>query len=87
MYEGRTVAQSGTIFGHEPLGVVEEVGDAVVSLKKGDRVVVTFNVACGYCFNCVRGFSSACLTVNPEIAGGAFGYAKMGPYRGHKLSF
>jgi glutathione-independent formaldehyde dehydrogenase len=82
MYEGRTVSQPGTVLGHEPLGIIEEVGDAVTSLKKGDRVVVTFNVACGHCFNCARGFSNACLTVNPEIAGGAFGYAKMGPYRG-----
>jgi glutathione-independent formaldehyde dehydrogenase len=82
IYEGRTVSQPGTVLGHEPLGIIEEVGDAVTSLKKGDRVVVTFNVACGHCFNCARGFSNACLTVNPEIAGGAFGYAKMGPYRG-----
>jgi glutathione-independent formaldehyde dehydrogenase len=55
MYEGRTVSKPGTVLGHEPLGVVEEVGDTVTSLKEGDRVVVTFNVACGYCFNCVRG--------------------------------
>jgi len=82
MYDGRTVAEPGTVLGHEPLGIVEEVGDAVTSFKKGDRVVVTFNIACGHCFNCVRGFTSACLTVNPEIAGGAFGYAKMGPYKG-----
>jgi glutathione-independent formaldehyde dehydrogenase len=82
MYEGRTVAEPGTVLGHEPLGVVEEVGDAVTSFKKGDRVVVTFNIACGHCMNCIRGFTSACLTVNPEIAGGAFGYAKMGPYSG-----
>jgi glutathione-independent formaldehyde dehydrogenase len=82
MYEGRTVAKPGTVLGHEPLGVIEEVGDAVTSFKKGDRVVVTFNVACGHCMNCVRGFPSACLTVNPDMAGGAFGYAKMGPYKG-----
>ncbi len=82
MYEGRTVAKPGIVLGHEPMGIIEEVGDAVTSFKKGDRVVVTFNVACGHCMNCVRGFTSACLTVNPEIAGGAFGYAKMGPYKG-----
>jgi glutathione-independent formaldehyde dehydrogenase len=70
MYDGRTVAEPGTVLGHEPLGVVEEVGDAVTSFKKGDRVVVTFNIACEHCFNCVRGFTSACLTVNPEIADG-----------------
>jgi glutathione-independent formaldehyde dehydrogenase len=67
MYEGRTVAKPGTIFGHEPLGVIEEVGDAVTSFKKGDRVVFTFNIACGYCFNCIRGFTSACLAVNLRL--------------------
>jgi glutathione-independent formaldehyde dehydrogenase len=56
MYEGRTVSQPGTVLGHEFLGVIEKVGDAVTSLKKGDRVVVTFNVACGHSFNCARGF-------------------------------
>lgn len=66
MYDGRTVAEPGTVLGHEPLGVIEEVGDAVTSFKKGDRVVVTFNIACGHCFNCIRGFTSACLTVNPD---------------------
>ncbi len=82
MYEGRTTEKPGKVFGHEPLGVVEKVGDGVVSLREGDRVVVTFNVACGYCFNCVRGFTSACLTTNPVQPGGAFGYAGMGPYAG-----
>ncbi len=76
MYQGRTVAKPGKVLGHEPVGVIEEVGSAVTSFKKEDRVVVTFNVACGHCMNCVRGFTSACLTVNPEIVGGAFGYAK-----------
>ncbi len=80
MYQGRTVAKPGKVLGHEPIGVIEEVGSAVTSFKKEDRVVVTFNVACGHFMNCVRGFTSACLTVNPEIAGGAFGYAKMGIY-------
>lgn len=82
MYQGRLPVNPGQVLGHEPLGVIEEVGDAVTSFKKGDRVVVNFNVACGHCMNCVRGFPSACLTVNPEMAGGAFGYSKMGPYRG-----
>jgi glutathione-independent formaldehyde dehydrogenase len=82
MYTGHTNFMEGGILGHEPLGVIEEVGDAVVSFKVGDRVVVPFNVACGYCFNCSRGFPNACLTANPTQPGGAWGYAKMGPWRG-----
>ena len=82
MYEGRTAAKPGIVFGHENLGLVEEVGSGVVSLKKGDRVVMPFNVACGFCFNCERGYTAYCLTVNPGFAGGAYGYVAMGPYMG-----
>ncbi|MFB3764514.1 MAG: glutathione-independent formaldehyde dehydrogenase [Methanotrichaceae archaeon] len=87
MYEGRTTAKPGKIFGHEPIGVVEKVGDSVVSIKEGDRVVMTFNIACGYCFNCVRGFTSACLTANAKQPGGAFGYANLGPYAGAQAEY
>jgi glutathione-independent formaldehyde dehydrogenase len=79
MYQGRTVEKPGKVLGHEPMGVIEEVGDAVVSFKKGDRVVVTFNVACGHCMNCVQGFTSACLTVNEEDGRGSFWICKDGP--------
>lgn len=50
-------------------------------------MVVTFNIACGHCMNCVQGFTSACLTVNDEMAGGAFGYANMGPYKGAQAEY
>ena len=82
MYEGRTAANPGIVFGHENLGVIEEIGPGVVSLQKGDRVVMPFNVACGFCSNCERGYTGFCLTVNPGSAGGAYGYVGMGPYRG-----
>ena len=82
MYEGRTAAQPGIVFGHENLGTVEEVGPGVVSLSQGDRVVMPFNVACGFCKNCQAGNTAFCLTVNPGFAGGAYGYVAMGPYRG-----
>lgn len=82
MYEGRTAAQSGLIFGHENMGTVEEIGPGVTTLRKGDRVVMPFNVACGFCKNCERGFTGFCLTVNPGFAGGAYGYVAMGPYPG-----
>lgn len=49
---------------------------------KGDRVVLPFNVSCGTCFNCSRGFTNACLLANDEAAGAAYGYVDMGPYRG-----
>ncbi|MBJ7904070.1 glutathione-independent formaldehyde dehydrogenase [Streptomyces sp. NPDC003656] len=82
MYEGRTAAEPGIVFGHENLGVIEEVGDGVTSLKVGDRVVMPFNVACGFCKNCLAGETGFCLTVNPGFAGGAYGYVAMGPYTG-----
>ncbi|RZU36141.1 glutathione-independent formaldehyde dehydrogenase [Streptomyces sp. BK022] len=82
MYEGRTAAEPGIVFGHENLGVIEEVGDGVVSLSVGDRVVMPFNVACGFCKNCLAGETGFCLTVNPGFAGGAYGYVSMGPYPG-----
>ncbi|WP_329133743.1 glutathione-independent formaldehyde dehydrogenase [Streptomyces sp. NBC_01476] len=82
MYEGRTAAESGIVFGHENLGVIEETGDGVTSLNPGDRVVMPFNVACGFCKNCLAGYTGFCLTVNPGFAGGAYGYVAMGPYPG-----
>ncbi|MFC4331534.1 glutathione-independent formaldehyde dehydrogenase [Streptomyces andamanensis] len=82
MYEGRTAAKAGIVFGHENLGVVEETGSGVTSLAEGDRVVMPFNVACGFCKNCLAGKTGFCLTVNPGFAGGAYGYVAMGPYTG-----
>ncbi|GLY65115.1 glutathione-independent formaldehyde dehydrogenase [Amycolatopsis taiwanensis] len=82
MYEGRTAAEPGIVFGHENMGIVEEAGDGVTSIKQGDRVVMPFNVACGFCKNCVAGYTGFCLTVNPGFAGGAYGYVAMGPYTG-----
>jgi glutathione-independent formaldehyde dehydrogenase len=87
MYEGRTAAKPGIVFGHENMGVVQEVGPAVKSLKAGDRVVMPFNVACGFCKNCLRGFTGFCLTVNPGFAGGAYGYVAMGPWTGGQAEY
>lgn len=87
MYEGRTAAQPGIVFGHENLGIVQEVGSAVVTIRAGDRVVMPFNVACGFCKNCQAGFTGFCLTVNPGFAGGAYGYVAMGPYTGGQAEF
>ncbi len=87
MYEGRTAAQAGIVFGHENMGIVIEVGNAVKTVNKGDRVVMPFNVACGFCKNCQRGFTGFCLTVNPGFAGGAYGYVAMGPYPGGQAEY
>jgi len=82
MYEGRTSAEEGIVFGHENMGVVTEVGDAVSTLEEGDRIVAPFNVACGFCKNCENGKTGFCTNVNPGFAGGAYGYVAMGPYKG-----
>ncbi len=82
IYEGRMGDVTGMVIGHEPLGVVEEVGPAVVSVRVGDRVTVPTHICCGCCYNCVRGFTDACLTTHPGQAGAAYGYSQMGSYRG-----
>lgn len=82
MYEGRTSLEQGRIVGHENLGEIVECGRAVKRLAVGDRVCIPFNCACGYCRNCERGLTSACLTMNPGKAGAGYGYADMGPYQG-----
>lgn len=87
MYEGRTAAEPGIVFGHENMGIVEEVGDGVGSLSVGDRINLPFNVACGFCKNCEKGYTGFCLTVNPNGAGGAYGYVGMGPYTGGQAEY
>jgi glutathione-independent formaldehyde dehydrogenase len=87
MYEGRTAAEPGIVFGHENLGVIEEAGPGVAALQAGDRVVMPFNVACGFCKNCLVGYTGFCLTVNPGFAGGAYGYVAMGPYPGGQAEY
>ncbi|MFG2590039.1 alcohol dehydrogenase catalytic domain-containing protein [Streptomyces sp. NBC_01166] len=70
----------GDILGHEPMGVVEETGREVTAVKRGDRVVVPFNVSCGDCFMCDQGLQSQCETTQVrEYGSGAalFGYTKL----------
>ncbi|MGI5466927.1 zinc-dependent alcohol dehydrogenase [Streptomyces sp. CA-132043] len=72
--------EPGDILGHEPMGIVEEVGPEVTRLKAGDRVVVPFNVSCGTCWMCSKGLHSQCETTQVRERGkGAslFGYTKM----------
>ncbi|MDC7123105.1 glutathione-dependent formaldehyde dehydrogenase [Cellulomonas fimi] len=67
----------GHTFGHEFVGVVEEVGSSVQNLAVGDRVMVPFNIFCGTCFFCARGLYSNCHNVNPNATavGGIYGYS------------
>ncbi|CAL9360062.1 putative zinc-binding alcohol dehydrogenase [Streptomyces sp. enrichment culture] len=70
----------GDILGHEPMGIVEEVGAEVSHLKPGDRVVVPFQIACGHCFMCGTGLPTQCETtqVTAEGMGAAlFGYTRL----------
>ncbi len=87
MYEGRTPAESGVVLGHEIMGVVDQVGDAVKELKKGDRIVLPFNIGCGNCRNCRVGFTSACMVANPEAVGAGYGYVGLGPFNGGQAEY
>jgi threonine dehydrogenase-like Zn-dependent dehydrogenase len=70
----------GDILGHEPMGIVEEVGPDVTQIKAGDRVVIPFNISCGDCWMCERQFFAQCETTqNRDTEKGAslFGYTKL----------
>jgi threonine dehydrogenase-like Zn-dependent dehydrogenase len=70
----------GDILGHEPMGIVEEVGSGITNVKAGDRVVMPFNISCGHCFMCDQQLFSQCETtqVHEQEKGAAFfGYTKL----------
>ena len=70
----------GDVLGHEPMGIVQEVGSEVTHIKPGDRVVIPFNISCGHCHFCDRHLYSQCETtqVKEHDKGAAlFGYTKL----------
>jgi threonine dehydrogenase-like Zn-dependent dehydrogenase len=72
--------EEGDVLGHEPMGIVEEVGPEVRQVKPGDRVVIPFNIVCGECWMCERGSFAQCETTQVRAFGkGAalFGYTKL----------
>ncbi|TFW35671.1 zinc-dependent alcohol dehydrogenase [Massilia horti] len=80
----------GHTFGHEFIGIVEEVGSAVQTLRPGDRVLVPFNLFCGSCFFCQRELYSNCHNTNPEATaiGGIYGYSHTtGGYDGGQAEY
>lgn len=80
----------GMTFGHEFIGVVEQIGSSVENLKVGDRVMVPFNIFCGSCWFCARGLYSNCHNVNPNATavGGIYGYSHTcGGYDGGQAEF
>ena len=90
--------EAGDILGHEPMGIVVEVGSAVRKLKKGDRVVVPFVIACGECFFCSKTLFSCCDTTNPNAKAaeklmghspaGLFGFSHLlGGYAGGQAEY
>src|SRR5437764_2151114 len=80
----------GHTFGHEFIGVVDEVGPSVEHLQVGDRVMVPFNIFCGSCWFCARGLYSNCHNVNPNATavGGIYGYSHTtGGYDGGQAEY
>lgn len=72
--------KAGDILGHEPMGIVEEVGQGVTNIAPGDRVVIPFNISCGSCVMCTHGLQSQCETtqVRDQNKGAAlFGYTSL----------
>ncbi|MFS0639106.1 zinc-dependent alcohol dehydrogenase [Mesobacillus foraminis] len=87
IYLGAMPTRPGYVIGHEPMGIVEEVGPEVTKVKKGDRVVLPFNISCGHCFYCQHDMESQCDNSNPnkELAdtGAYFGFTeRYGNYPG-----
>ena len=82
-HQGDLFMDPDFVIGHEPMGIVEEVGKDVKTLKKGDRVVIPFNIGCGDCFYCNNEMESQCDNSNSSPAswkmdnGGLFGFGGM----------
>ncbi|EZH64212.1 MULTISPECIES: zinc-dependent alcohol dehydrogenase [Bacillales] len=79
IYQGALPAEKDYVVGHEPMGIVEEVGPEVTKVKKGDRVVIPFNISCGSCYYCQHDLESQCdnSNPNPEVdTGGYFGFTE-----------
>ena len=99
IYDGFVPQLRDMVLGHEFMGIVEEVGPDVKRLKKGDRVVVPFTIACGQCFFCQQGFHANCEHSNPEKygpegdmlkgkGGALFGYTDLyGGYNGGQAEY
>src|SRR5437879_4394689 len=69
IYNGMFPQVRNMTLGHEFMGIVEDIGSGVTNLKKGDRVVVPFPVACGHCFFCNHELPGHCENSNPEHYG------------------
>lgn len=86
IYQGAVPATKDYVLGHEPMGIVEEVGSEVTKVKKGDRVVLPFNISCGHCHYCQNEMESQCDNSNPNKAvdtGAYFGFTeRYGGYQG-----
>jgi len=99
IYDGFVPQLRDQTLGHEFMGIVEEVGAGVTRVKKGDRVVVPFTIACGQCFFCAQGFHPSCEHTNPKMygpegdllkgkGGGMFGYTDLyGGYEGGQAEY
>ena len=99
IYNGFVPQVRDMVLGHEFMGIVEQTGPGVTRVKKGDRVVVPFTIACGQCFFCQQGFHPNCEHTNPEHygpqgdllkgkGGGMFGYTDLyGGYNGGQAEY
>ena len=91
IYHGALPTHKGYVIGHEPMGIVEEVGSEVTKVKKGDRVVIPFNVSCGECFYCNHEMESQCdnSNSNPHFdTGGYLGFTeRYGNYPGGQAEY
>ncbi|MDM5357218.1 zinc-dependent alcohol dehydrogenase [Peribacillus sp. ACCC06369] len=91
IYQGALPTHKDYVIGHEPMGIVEEVGPEVSKVKKGDRVVLPFNISCGHCYYCEHDMESQCDNSNPNEAvdtGGYFGFTeRYGNYPGGQAEY